>query len=69
MAKWLRREHSDAEKQNGFRLFLNEHSYNRMLAFSKNFKAIFLCLENLIFFSLYGLKVHIVKKGWGTKGL
>ena len=28
MAKWLRREHSDAEKYNGLRFFLTENSYN-----------------------------------------
>ena len=27
MAKWLRREHSDAEKRNGFKFFLTENSY------------------------------------------
>ena len=28
MAKWLRREHSDAEKRNGFKFFLTENSYH-----------------------------------------
>ena len=27
MAKWLRREHSDAEKHNGSKFFLIENSY------------------------------------------
>ena len=27
MAKWLRREHSNAEKRNGFKLFLTDNSY------------------------------------------
>ena len=27
MAKWLRREHSNAEKRNGFKFFVIENSY------------------------------------------
>ena len=50
MAKWLRREHSDAEKYNGLRFFLTENSYNsqKWLTLMTNFLSL-LGMEGCVF--------------------